>query len=466
MLTYDLTARGGTPIYEYLYRCLRADILSGALGVGGKLPSRRSLAEHLGVSVITVDAAYGLLEAEGCIEAVPRRGYFVCARPMSAPAEEDTPRAAAGEPAGPRLDLRSNRVDASLFPVGVWAKLTRRALGEDPDALLGSAPHAGLYELREAIAAYLRGYKGMPVKAEQVVVGAGSEFLYLMLAQLFRGAAFALEDPGYPKIRQAYSASGADCLPVPLDAQGVEPGALRSSGAAVLHISPAHQYPTGLVTPLPRRQELLTWAQSSGGYIIEDDYDSELSFTPMPLPTLSSIDGAGRVIYMNTFSQTISPGMRAGYLVLPERLVDRWARQLGFYSCAVPTLEQHVLARFISGGYYERHISRLRKICRERRAAVLDAFSKSDFASRVTIREAGAGLHFLMRLDTASSDAELRARAEVLGLRLGFLSDYAFDPASAQQHVLVVNYAGLSGERLGEAVSLLERVLGQSVLDT
>lgn len=311
MLTYDLTERGGAPIYEYLYRCLRRDILSGALAVGERLPSKRALAEHLGVSVITVDAAYSQLVSEGCVEAVPRRGFYVCAQPMAQRAAESAPESTGGAPEHEwRLDLRSNRMDASLFPVGVWAKLTRRVLAEDPDAMLSSVPHAGLYELREAIATYLRGYKGMSVTPEQVVVGAGAEFLYLLLAQIFRGAAIALEDPGYPKIRQVYRATGSPCTPVGLDAQGVSLAALRESGAAVLHISPAHQYPTGLVTPLPRRQELLRWVRESGGYIVEDDYDSELGFTQVPLPTLSSIDRAGRVIYMNTFSQTISPGMR------------------------------------------------------------------------------------------------------------------------------------------------------------
>ena len=460
MLTYDLTERGGAPIYEYLYRCLRRDILSGALAVGERLPSKRTLAEHLGVSVITVDAAYGQLVSEGCVEAVPRRGFYVCAQPLAQRAAESAPESAGGAPEHEwRLDLRSNRMDASLFPVGVWAKLTRRVLAEDPDAMLSSVPHAGLYELREAIAAYLRGYKGMSVTPEQVVVGAGAEFLYLLLAQIFRGAAIALEDPGYPKIRQVYRATGSPCTPVGLDAQGVSLAALRESGAAVLHISPAHQYPTGLVTPLPRRQELLRWARESGGYIVEDDYDSELGFTQVPLPTLSSIDRAGRVIYMNTFSQTISPGMRVGYLVLPERLRGEWEERLGFYSCAVPSLEQHVLARFISEGYYERHLARLRKACRARRAAVLDAFTHSDFAGRVSISEPGAGLHFLMRLDTSVPDGELRGRAAEIGLRLSFLSDYAFDRATARQHVLVVNYAGLSGERLGEAVEMLAEVL-------
>ena len=461
VLTYDLSGREpGMPLYEYIYRSIRRDILSGTLPAGEKLPGRRALAEHLGVSVITVEAAYSQLEAEGCVEARPRRGFYVCARAALPPAE-DIPAAGGAEEARDewRLDLRSNRVDASLFPVGIWSRLTRRVLSEDPDAMLRSVPHAGLYELREAIAAYLRGDKGMPVTAGQVVVGAGAEFLYLMLAQLFRGAAFALEDPGYPKIRQAYSGSGAECLPVRLDEQGAELAALRASGAGVLHISPAHQYPTGLVTPLPRRQELLAWARDTGGYIIEDDYDSELGFAPRPLPTLSSIDRAGRVIYVNTFSQTIAPGMRVGYLVLPERLLDTWGDRLGFYSCAVPTLEQHVLSRFISGGFYERHLARLRKACREKRSAVLEAFRRSDFASRVEIAEPGAGLHFLMRVETDASDADLRGRAAELGLRLGFLSDYAFDAASAQQHVLVINYAGLGGERLGEAVELLGRVL-------
>ena len=424
MLTYDLTERAGAPLYEYLYRCLRRDILSGKLAAGERLPGRRSFAEHLGVSPVTVDAAYSQLVAEGCVEARPRRGYFVAALALPDAAAEPPLTPCRPEPERRwRLDLRSNRVDASLFPVGTWAKLTRRVLSEDPEALLRSVPHQGLYELREAIAGYLRGYKGLSVRAGQVVLGAGAEFLYLMLAQLFRGAA------------------------------------LRASGAAVLHISPAHQYPTGLVTPMPRRQELLHWAESSGGYIIEDDYDSELAFTPRPLPTLSGIDRAGRVIYMNTFSQTIAPGLRAGFLVLPERLLPLWRERLGFYSSAVPSLEQHVLARFISGGFYERHLARLRKTCRERRVAVLAAFRASAFAGRIDIREPGAGLHFLMRVDTALTDEELRARAEARGVRLAFLSDYAARPGGAPEHVLVINYAGLGGEKLGEAVEALEGII-------
>ena len=385
MLTYDMEARGALPRYEYIYRCIRRDILSGELASGEKLPGKRALAEHLGVSVITVGAAYDQLEAEGCVEAVPRRGFFV-SESVSSP-----PPAAAGGEGGPgresvdewRLDLRSGRVDPALFPVGVWARLTRRALAESSPALLRSVPHEGLYELREAIARYLRGSRGLAADAERIVIGAGSEQLYLMLGQLFAGETVAVEDPGYAKIREVYSRSPLRCRCVSLDAQGMDVEALRASGAAVAHISPAHQYPTGVVTTLQRRLGLLAWAGETGGYIVEDDYDSELRLTHRPLPALAGLDREGRVIYMNTFSQTLAPGLRVSYLLLPERLAARWRETLGFYSNAVPALEQEVLARFISGGYYERHLARLRKTCRERRAALLAALAEGPLAGRV-----------------------------------------------------------------------------------
>lgn len=460
MLTYDLSERGSLPIYEYLARRIRDDVLSGELPAGERLPSKRALAEHLGVSVVTVEAAYAQLEAEGCLLARPRRGYFVAeaARgPRSAPPQ---PRAASPEEERPwALDLRGSRVDTSHFPVAAWARLTRQVLSDGGGALLSPVPHQGLRPLRQAISDFLAGYKGMSAPPENIVVGAGAEFMYILLAQLLGpGAAIAVEDPGYPKIRQVYSRSGALCRPLPLDGGGVSLDTLRASGALALHISPSHQFPTGLVTPMPRRQALLRWARETGGYIIEDDYDSELRFSGRPLPTLQSIDPAGRVVYMNTFSQTISPSMRIGYLVLPPELMARWRRELGFYSCAVPALEQHVLSRFLAGGHYERHLARMRKEYRSLRSEVLSAFRGSPFARRISIDERGAGLHFLLHLDTDMSDAELRERAASLGVHLAFLSDYAA-AHSAPEHTLVISYAALSRAQLPEAMELLSRVL-------
>ena len=280
--------------------------------------------------------------------------------------------------------------------------------------------------------------------------------MYLLLAQLFgKSAVFAVEDPGYPKIRQVYDKCGALCRPVPLDAQGIAPEALTAAGATIVHISPTHHYPTGLVTPIGRRQALLRWAEETDGYIIEDDYDSEFRFTGRPIPTLQSIDSGGRVVYMNTFSQTISPSMRVGFMVLPPRLLEYYRKELDFYACTVPVLDQHVLARFLSGGHYEQHLSRMRKEYRTRRSAVIDAFQNSVFANRVTFSEQEAGLHFLLRLNTNQRDDVLREKAAQLGVKLGFLSEYAAAPDHSYDHTLVVNYAGLDPSRLGEAVHLL-----------
>ena len=461
MLTYPMEERGDLPLYEYLYRRIREDILSGKLTAGERLPSKRALAEHLHLSVITVEGAYAQLEAEGYLYTLPKRGFFV-SQVDRTPAPKAPEPPAIPEPKAARqwqLDLKSNQVDTARFPVSTWARLTRQVLSEDGAALLRPVPHQGLEALRRAIADDLRDYRGMSVSPEQIIVGAGAEYLYLLLAQLLGpGAVFAAEDPGYPKIRQVYGKCGAACRPVPLDAQGMDLAALTASGATVAHLSPSHHYPTGLVTPIARRQALLRWAEQVDGFIIEDDYDSEFRFTGRPLPTLQSIDRSGRVLYMNTFSQTISPSMRVGFVVLPPRLLERYRRELDFYACTVPALEQHVLARFLSGGYYEQHLSRMRKEYRQRRCAVLAAFRSGPFAHRITISEQGAGLHFLLRLDTDRSDADLRQRAEALGVRLGFLSEYAAVPDPSYAHTLVINYAGLDEARLPQAVELLGAV--------
>lgn len=465
MLTYSLEERGGLPLYEYLYQCIRRDILDGTLAAGERLPSKRALAEHLQISVITVENAYQQLEAEGFLLSRPRRGFFAAplegrtAGPAAAPALV-TPE---GEEPVWRLDLTSGQVDVSRFPVSVWARLTRQVLAQGGEALLTPVHRQGLPALRQAIARDLRDRKGMAVAPEQVVVGAGAEYLYLLLAQLLAGAAFAVEDPGYPKIRQVYQKCGAVCRPVPLDGQGVDLEALAASGAGVLHLSPSHHYPTGLVTPIGRRQALLRWAEKRDGTVIEDDYDSELRLTGRPIPTLQSIDDGGRVVYMNTFSQTISPSMRLGFMVLPPRLLERYRRELGFYACTVPALDQHVLARFLAGGHYDQHLSRMRKEYRSRRTRVLEAFRTSPFAGRIDISEQGAGLHFLLRLDTARSDEDLRRRGEALGVRLGFLSECAALPRREYRHTLVVNYAALDADRLPQAIELLSEVFDEKV---
>ena len=310
--------------------------------------------------------------------------------------------------------------------------------------------------LRQAIAAHLRQFRAMEVTAEQIIVGAGTEVLYNLLVQLLgRDRLYGVEDPGYGKIAHIYRAAGAEVTALPLDEAGVSVEALRRSDADVVHISPSHHYPTGLVMPIARRQELLRWAQEvPARVILEDDYDSEFRFVGRPIPTLFSIDGGEQVVYLNTFSKTIAPSIRISFMVLPRRLLADFRQKLGFYACTVSAFEQYTLAQFLAGGWYEKHLSRMRKHYRQKRDAVIAAVYKSPLAPYAAITEEDAGLHFLLRLDGAP-DETLRREAEQRGIRLAMLSDYYQCPQDAPQHVLVVNYTGIDLDRLPAALERL-----------
>ena len=462
MLTYTLDKQAGLSLYEQLYRRVKADILSGRLAAGEKLPSKRALAAHLEVSVITVKNAYEQLMAEGYLTGVEKKGYFVSAvlpSPAAVPASPE-------QPPPPRepvwfLDLATNSIAAEDFPFTVWARLMRQTILEQGTGLLRSTPPQGAWALRQAIAAHLRQFRAMEVTAEQIIVGAGTEVLYNLLVQLLgRDRLYGVEDPGYGKIAHIYRAAGAEVTALPLDEAGVSVEALRRSDADVVHISPSHHYPTGLVMPIARRQELLRWAQEvPARVILEDDYDSEFRFTLRPIPTLQSIDRAGRVIYVNTFSRTLAPSLRISYMVLPKSLTERYRAQLGFYSSTVPAMEQHTLARFLDEGYFEAHINRMRKSYRAQRDAVIDTILQSPLGARCRVSGEDAGLHFLLTIDTKCTDHVLRADAEGRGVRLSFLSDFALRPGSAPQHTLVIHYPGIDLGRLRSALSILEALL-------
>ena len=462
MLTYSLTRRGADSLYEQLYRAIRADILSGRLCSGEKLPSKRTLAEHLQLSTVTVKTAYEQLMAEGYVRSVEKRGYFVdCVQTPAVP----TPAAAQPEPPAERswfLDLVTNSIAAEDFPLTVWARRMRQTILEQGTGLLRATPPQGDPALRAATAAYLRQFRGMQVEPEQIVIGAGTEVLYTLLVQLLgQERRYAVEDPGYAKIARIYQSNHAAVEFVPLDEAGLSVEALRRSRADVVHISPNHHYPTGIVMPIARRQALLSWAQEAPArYILEDDYDSEFRFTGRPIPTLFSIDRSERVIYLNTFSKTIAPSIRIGYMVLPKHLLARFHERLGFYSCTVSGFEQHTLACFLADGSFEKHLNRMRKRYHQKRDALIAAIHASALQGRAQITEQDAGLHFLLKLKTTRSDEALRSAAAAQGLRIATLSEYYRTPTDAPPHVLVVNYSGVETERLPQAMARLAAALG------
>ena len=455
MLTYELKKSPGVPLYEALYRCIRGDILSGALKPGEKLPSKRALAENLEVSKITVETAYNQLLSEGFIRSQEKVGYFV----------EDVERSARPLPSAETsegeihreflLDLTAKGTEH--FPFSVWSRLQREVMLDYGEKLLSPLPNQGIPELRQAIAAHLAAFRGMEVDPRNILIGAGTDFLYNLLIQLLgRDKAYAVEDPGYGKIRKIYAAGGVECISAPMDEKGVRPECLKH--AQVLHISPSHHFPTGLVTPVSRRLELLAWAEDGEKWIIEDDYDSEFRFDAHPMPAMQSLDPE-RVIYMNSFSKTLAPSIRISYMVLPAALMGAFREKLGFYSCTVPSFEQYTLARFLSRGHFEKHLNRMRKFYKSKRNTVVSMLEKCAFSEKLTIQEQDAGLHFLLKADTELSDEALTKRLEEAGIRVKMLSTYYHADTGEHRHCLVVNYSGLKEEALEKALEILPGVL-------
>ena len=457
MLTYELKKSPGVPLYEALYRAIRGDILSGSLAAGEKLPSKRALAENLEVSKITVEAAYNQLLAEGYISAREKVGYFVEDIPHRQTVAAAKP-APEQPPAKALVDLTAN--GSARFPFATWSRLQREVMLDYGEKLLNPMPNRGIPELRQAIADHLAAFRGMKTDPEHILIGAGTDFLYNILVQLLgRDKIYALEEPGYDKTRRIYTAAGARCLSAPMDESGVRPEGLGEAG--VLHISPSHHFPTGIVTPVSRRLELLAWAEAGEDrWIIEDDYDSEFRFHAHPMPAMQALDRQGRVIYLNTFSKSLAPSIRISYMVLPEALMEKFRRELGFYSCTVPSFEQYTLARFLSRGHFEKHINRMRKFYRARRNRVVQLLKTCPYADRLTILELDAGLHFLVQVDTGLTDEELTHRLHTMGIRVRTLSSYYHDTAHRDSHCLVVNYSSLREDKLEDALRNLDTVFG------
>ncbi len=353
-MRYVIEKDGTKPAYLQLYQQLRQDILQGLYPFGSKLPSKRTIAMETGLSTITVEHAYSLLCDEGYGEARERSGYFVIFR------TDD------GFAAAPSESLQISRTEISAsehgFPVSVLAKTMRRVMSDLGEGILQKSPNEGVPELRQAIAQYLRRSRGIQAKAEQIIIGSGSEYLYGLTVELLgRDRVYGIESPSYNKIRQVYEAADVRLEMLPLGHDGIESKALSVTEADVLHITPYRSFPSGVTASASKRHEYLRWARRPGNYIVEDDFESEFSVSSKPVDTLFSHAPEDNVIYLNTFSKTVSPGMRVGYMVLPKHLVPIFQEKLGFYSCTVPTFEQYVLAALISGGDFERHINRVRR---------------------------------------------------------------------------------------------------------
>lgn len=462
MLTYSLDQKNKS-LYLQLYEKIKSDILSSKILPNEKLPSKRKLSNHLGIGLITVENAYDQLIAEGYIFSIEKKGYYVSSlieknfhlvkttsnKPVNNREKEDMN----------YYDLQSSEVDTTLFPFSIWSKLMRQVLSDKNKKLLVKTNSFGVHELRLAISKHLYSFHGFNVNPEQIIIGAGAEYLYSMIIKLLGfETVFALENPGYNKISKVYISNNARIKYINLDSMGIDVSKLNNVNA--VHISPAHQFPTGIVMPIKRKLDLLQWVnEKEDRIIIEDDYDSEFRFKGVSVPSIMSIDDNENVIYLNTFSKTIAPSIRISYMIIPKRYVPVYEKDLGFLSCTVPSFEQYTLARFIEEGYFERHINKMKNYYKKKKDLFFSLIRESKLNKISTLTYKDSGLHFLLELDTSISDELILKKTFEKGVRLTCLSQYYCNNELKKEHIIVVNYSSISEIDFKKVIRILENIL-------
>ncbi|MCQ2596015.1 MAG: PLP-dependent aminotransferase family protein [Treponemataceae bacterium] len=490
MITIDFSKRGNLSLTGFLYQSLKQQILDGTLKPGEHLPSKRSLAQHLGVSVITIENAYDNLIAEGYIYSIEKKGFFVeefnaageIAEKQSAAiipvSEENTEKT--GNPAQTQsffADFTKNAIAANKFPFNTWAKVTKQVLTRQSSQLLATQNMQGCPALRQAICQHLKSFRNIEADYDQIIIGAGSEILYNFILQLLgTNHIYAVENPGYHKIYKVFTSLGAKCAAINIDKSGILINQLEKSNARTVHVTPSHHFPTGIVMPIKRRLELLAWASAAPSrYIIEDDYDSEFRFMSRPIEPLFVTDRNSRVIYMNTFTKSLAPSFRISYMVLPKPLLALFKQNLNFYSSTVSAVEQFTLASFINQGFFSRHVIKMKNYYRSVRNFLIAELQNSKIKSQIEILEENSGLHFLLNIKSGKSASQLKEDLAQNGINAKLLQEYFYSssdssdffslpkagaaPDAKNQAAFVINYSGIQIEDIKQIVQRIEKSL-------
>lgn len=464
---YDMTIRLRTDsdkcLYQQIYEHIRQEIREGKLLAGERLPSTRSLAEYLQVARSTVDYAYDQLLSEGYIEAKPYKGYFVCRlegiftmeqQEMTEPevvrpdSQEDGTQV--------QVDFSPYGIDMTGFPFGVWKRITKNILNDSNSELFAQGEPQGDYDLRMTISRYLHSSRGVNCRPEQIIVGAGNDYLLLLLEKILgRHVGIAMENPTYKRAYRIFQSFAYRIYTVDMDDKGMRADKLFSLPVRAAYVMPSHQYPTGAVMTIGRRAELLRWAEKEPDrYLIEDDYDSEFRYRGKPIPSLQSSDKRGKVIYIGTFSKAIAPAIRVSYMVLPESLLEVYRRDCSFYSCTVSRIDQRILNEFIRDGYFERHLNKMRMHYRAKHdllLAELESFKKA-----FTISGEDAGLHLLLTAKGAVTEAQLLSAATEAGVKVYGMSENMVE-TDATKATILLGFGSVSEPEMKEGLHRLQK---------
>lgn len=459
-LTIPLDLNSKTHIYEQIYRYIKNEIMEGRLTQGERLPSSRALALHLEISRSTINLAYDQLVAEGYLEAVAYKGYFVSKIEKPLKLEKADKNRVEGKEEEKKYlyHFTSNGIDMKEFPYRTWSRITKEVLSGDSKELFALGKPQGDLELRQTIAQYLFAARGVMCNADQIVIGAGNDYLLILLQMLLnKNSVIAFENPTYVKAYRIMESLGFEVKIIGMDENGMNMKELEDSGANVAYVMPSHQFPTGIITSVGRRNELLKWAsEEEDRYLIEDDYDSEFRYRGKPIPALQGMDHGGKVIYIGTFSKAIAPAIRVSYMVLPERLMQEYEKRGKLVSSTVSRIDQKILNEFIRCGAFERHLNRMRKIYKGKHDVLLD--SLKGFRKKFKIQGEHAGSHILLCAKYEVTEQWLKEKAEEKGIKIYCLSDYVIKNGcyKNEKAIIIIGYAGLSVEEIKKGIAALK----------
>lgn len=471
-MNMELRTGTGKCLYEQIYEHIRTEIREGKLLAGEKLPSTRSLAEYLQISRSTVDYAYEQLLSEGYIEARPYRGYFVCRieellssgsveKNREARVENFVITEKTADKAGEwEFDFSPNAIDMSAFPFSVWNRISRAILSEGKSELFAAGDPQGEWELRWTISRYLHASRGVNCTPEQIIVGAGNDYLLMLLEKILgRHVKIAMENPTYKRAWKIFRSFAYEITTVDMDEAGMRAEELRKKEVTAAYVMPSHQFPTGVVMPIGRRMELLNWAKEEAGrYLIEDDYDSEFRYRGKPIPSLQGADQTGKVIYIGTFSKAIAPAIRVSYMVLPKDLLAFYRKKCYFYSSTVSRIDQKILNEFIRDGYFERHLNKMRKVYKGKHDLMLEKLRP--FGEKFTVSGENAGLHLLLGCRDNRTEQELLLAAKRKKVRVYGLSDSLVSstnvPIWGNRAVMLLGYGGLGEQEIHLGIECLK----------
>lgn len=460
-LIISLSDKEGKHLYEQIYSHIRQEIVEGRMRTKEKLPSTRALSLYLQVSRSTVALAYEQLAAEGYIEAVPGSGYYVSELDnlyQGAEGKKSEPFSKQQKQELHQIVFSPYGVELAQFPYQAWRKITREVLSAEEELFVGGDAQ-GEFALRTSICRYIHAARGVNCTEEQIIVGAGNEYLLMLLQKLIgKDTIIAFEDPTYMKAYKSFEDAGFPVKLVAMDKNGMNVAQLEETGASIAYVMPSHQYPTGIVMPIGRRLELLKWAAASADrYVIEDDYDSEFRYKGKPIPSLQSTDRGDNVIYIGTFSKAVAPAIRVSYMVLPQSLLQRYREHGSYLSATVSRIDQRVLNEFIKRGYFERYLNRMRKVYRDKHDRLLAMLGP--FEKKFVIGGEWAGLHLLLTAKDNVSEQDLLKRAEENGVKVFGMSENLVEEKNryAPRATILLGYATLSDEEMEKGIEQLKK---------